>query len=82
MSYHDDRLALVRDQMLKDFEDMIGSDRIQAACWFICNENGRIIRKRACNGHTLLLSTRNKRRKLIGMLFDLNETKQFKRPLT
>src|SRR5688572_31913171 len=75
MSYHDNRLALASYQMFKDFENMIGSDRIETACRLVRNKNRRIIRERAGNGHTLLLTARDERGKLIGMLFDLNETK-------
>lgn len=82
MSYHDDRLALIGDQMFEYFEDMIGSDRIETARWFIRNENGRIISERAGNGYALLLPARYKRGKFIGVLFDLNKTEQFKRAFT
>ncbi len=55
MCDHDDGFVLFADQMLKDIEDVIGSDGIEAACGFIGDEDGRVIGECARNGDALLL---------------------------
>ena len=47
MCHHHNGFTLFGDKMLKKFEDMIGSDRIKTARWFVGNENGRIV----CQAH-------------------------------
>ncbi len=67
MCDHDDRFALVGDEMLEDFKDVIGCDGVKTACWFICHEDWRVIGKRTRNGDALLLSPRNKGGQFVGV---------------
>src|SRR5215207_56443 len=77
MSHHQDRFALIGNQMLEQFKDVLRSNRIQASRRFISDENWRIICQRTCDRDTLLLSPGNLRWEFISMAFNLHQAKQF-----
>ena len=68
--------------MLEDLEDMFRRGRVETACRFIRYKDRRIVGKRACDGNSLLLPALNLRGKFIGVLFDLDQAKQFERAFT
>ncbi len=77
MRDHDDGTSLL-DQLLKYLEDGFGGERVQAAGWLICDNDGRVIGKGAGNGNPLLLPTRDVSWQLIGVIFQLHQCEQLK----
>ena len=55
---HYDRLFELLIQTLQHFQDLLRGSRVQAACRFVSENDGRMVDQGACNGHSLLLSTR------------------------
>jgi hypothetical protein len=80
MCHHDNGLALIRHKMFEDFENMVGRDRVEAAGWFIRNEDGRVVGQGTRDRHALLLSTGNVRWKFIRMFLELDKPEKFHCP--
>src|SRR5215211_3877460 len=77
MRHHDDRLALIGNKVLEHLKDVFRGDRIQTPCWFIGNENRRIVCQGARDGDTLLLPAGDLGGQFIRVTFDLHQPKQF-----
>ena len=74
--HHDHGDLLSHVEVDKDLHDNVCAASIQITCWLIEKQNLGLVRDRASNSHSLLLTTRQLVREMIHSLFEADILKE------